>query len=164
MASKDTLRISWILPASLVRAEVEAITDEVGVVESEEPFEPSAQERDQYAHAAFEPLTILVCSFALAFLAERLQRFVKGMKHGGLIIDLRNEPVTVREERALDHGAVYVVSEKGMKVIAKPEALDIVAAIKAMASPLTSNRTKESLHRTKSAETSDRPGRKKDIA
>jgi hypothetical protein len=133
MGSDGRLRIAWILPASRVRAEVAAIPDGEGVVESEQPFKPSAKELGQYAHAAFEPLTVLVCSFALAFLAERLSRFVRSLRHGGLIVDLRTDPVTVREERALDQGTVYVVSETGLQEISKPKALDILAAIKATA-------------------------------
>lgn len=133
MGSESSLRIKWILPASRVRAEVAAIANGEGVVESEQPFKPSDEDRDKYAHAAFEPLTVLVCSFALAFLAERVSRFVRSLSHGGLIIDLRTDPVTVREERALDQGTVYVVSKEGLQEILKPKALDILAAIKATA-------------------------------
>jgi hypothetical protein len=132
MEDEATLRVSWVLPASQVRAEVSAITKAKGVVESQEPFVPSNEELDRYAHAAFEPLTVLVFSFALAFLAEQLSRFGRNLKHGGLIIDLRTTPISVREERALEAGTIYVVSKQGMEEIASPKPLDIVDAIKAV--------------------------------
>jgi hypothetical protein len=130
METEDTLRIAWVLPASRAPAEVEAIRHGRGVVESEQPFEPSDKERDKYAHAAFEPLTVLIFSFAAGFVADRLSRFVRGMRHGGLIIDLTADPITVREERALDQGYVYVVTKEGVKEISKPEPLDIITAMK----------------------------------
>jgi len=70
-----------------------------------------------------------VCSLAVAFLAERLSRFAKGLRHGGLIIDLRTDPVTVREEKSLDFGTVYVVSKDGLRQISKPESSDLLAAL-----------------------------------
>jgi len=127
--ANEGLRIAWILPASQVRREVDAVKRGGGAVESEQEFQPSDEERDKYAHAAFEPLTIVVCSLAVAFLAERLSRFAKGLRHGGLIIDLRTDPVTVREEKSLDFGTVYVVSKDGLRQISKPESSDLLAAL-----------------------------------
>src|SRR5262245_14853272 len=128
----ERLRIAWILPASRVRGEVEDLKKEGGVVESEQEFEPNDEERDRYAHAAFEPLTVVVCSLAAGFLAERLSRFAKSLRHGGLIIDLRTDPVTVREEHALDFGTAYVVNKEGLLTqISKPESTDLLAVITA---------------------------------
>ena len=94
-------------------------------------YEPSDEERDKYAHAAFEPLTILAAAVAVAFLAERLSRLAKDQKHSGLVIDLRTTPAKVWEEEALDRGAVYVVGPEGLKQVAHAETVDIIAAIKA---------------------------------
>ena len=126
------IRIRWTLPASQVSAEREALLRAGGIVETEQRFEPSDEERDRHAHAQFEPLTTsVVCSIACTYLAERLTRLVKGLNHGGLIIDLRTDPITVREEGALDYGAVYVVSKTGVQQVSRPNSTDILAAIKA---------------------------------
>jgi hypothetical protein len=131
MDIEGPIRITWRLPASQVSTEREALLRAGGVVETEQRFEPSDEERDRQAHAQFEPLTIVVCSIACTYLAERLTRLVKGLSHGGLIIDLRTDPITVREEGALDYGTVYVVSKAGVQQVSRPNSTDILAAIKA---------------------------------
>src|SRR5262249_46627686 len=122
------VRIAWRLPTSQVPAELDSLVRAGGVVEKEQGFEPSDEERDRYAHSQFEPLSIVVFSVACIYLAERLTRLVKGLSHGGLIIDLRTDPITVREESALDYATVYVVSKAGVQQISRPDSMDILAA------------------------------------
>ena len=132
MTEDTVIRVEWLLPVSDARAEVVALENSGGRLEQElAPFEPSPEERDKYAHAAFEPLTFMFAAMTVAFLADRLARFIKDIQRGGLIIDLTTSPATIREEGALDQGDVYVVSSAGVEQISRAESVDILAAIRA---------------------------------
>lgn len=134
MDTSDQLDVRWILPSSEAHTEKDALEAMGGNLhEPLRPYEPADNERDKYAHAAFEPLTILAAAFAVAFLAERLSRLAKDQKHSGLIIDLRTTPAKIWEEAALDRGVVYVAGPDGLKQVSSAEALDIIEAIKAFA-------------------------------
>lgn len=133
MEAFDNLHVQWILRASEAEVEKLALEEAGGNLdEPPRPYEPTDEERDKYAHSAFEPLTMLVAVFAVTFLAERLSQLAKDQKHSGLVIDLRAKRTRIWEEPALDRGAVYVVGDDGVKQISKPETLNIVAAIKAV--------------------------------
>jgi hypothetical protein len=131
MPEDEVVRVRWTLQASQCKEQRQAITDAGGAIEDEKVFKPPPDELDKYAHARFEPLMILTAVFSLAFLAERVVKVIKDYKHGGLVIDLTQEPWTMREEPALDRGEVYLVKPGAVERVAKAEVLDIVAAIKA---------------------------------
>jgi hypothetical protein len=131
MEATDKLHVRWVLRASEAEIETEAFENAGGkLAEPSRPYEPTDEERDKYAHAAFEPLTVLVAAYAIAFLAERLSRLAKDQRHAGLVVDLRTTPAKIWEEPTLDRGAVYVISADGMKQLSQPESVDILAAIK----------------------------------
>jgi hypothetical protein len=73
MEASDKIRVHWILRASDAEGERLAL-EQAGesLDEPPRPYEPSDEDRDKYAHALFEPLTILVGTFAVAFLAQQL--------------------------------------------------------------------------------------------
>jgi hypothetical protein len=134
MEASDKIRVHWILRASDAEGERLAL-EQAGesLDEPPRPYEPCDEERDKYAHALFEPLTILVATFAVAFLAQQLSRLIKDQKHSGLVVDLRVTPAKIWEEPALDRGAVYVVGPDGVVTqLSQPEALDILAALRAI--------------------------------
>jgi hypothetical protein len=134
MEASDELRVYWVLSDSDAQITRSALEEVGGKLD--EPlrrYEPSDQERDKHAYARFEPLSILVATFAVAFLAQQLSRLAKDQKHSGLIIDLRATPAHISEESTLDRGTVYVIGPDGvLKQVSEPGALDIVAAIRAV--------------------------------
>jgi hypothetical protein len=94
--------------------------------------EPSDAERAKSAHAAFEPLTVLVALYTLVLLAERIARMVGDQKYGGMIIDIRTTPATVREEQALDRGTVYLIKQDGVTSITRPGSPELLEALKSV--------------------------------
>lgn len=131
MAKDEVVRVRWTLRASQAKEQKQAITNTGGIVEDEQDFKPSPEDLDKYAHAAFEPLVILTVAFSIAFLAERAVKIVKDLKHGGLVIDMTQEPWTMEEEPSLDRGEVYLMKPGSVERVTKAKALDIIAAIKA---------------------------------
>jgi hypothetical protein len=132
MEISDTVGVHWVLRASEAEIETDALEKAGGKLdEPPRPYEPGDEERDKYAHAAFEPLTLLVAAYTTAFLAERLSRLTKDQRHAGLVFDLGATPAKIWEEPALDRGAVYVISTDGIQQLSQPETVDIIAAMKA---------------------------------
>jgi len=96
MEATDRLDVHCFLRASEAEIETGAFENAGGkLAELSRPYEPADEERDKYAHAAFEPLTVLVAAYAIAFLAERLSRLAQDQSHAGLMVDLRTTPAKI---------------------------------------------------------------------
>lgn len=81
-------------------------------------------------------LTILAGAVGIAFLCDRIVKFVKDMRHDGLLVDCGpGGRLRVREDPSVDRGAVLVLCPpppRVLKVAANSE-VDILAALKAAA-------------------------------
>lgn len=95
------------------------------------PFEPPPQEKPAYAQAAFEPLTVIAGAMGLMLLIERVAAFVKDLRHDGLIIDVRRDPIDIRPHPSLDRGVVLVVTDHGVEHFVASSHPDLVAPISA---------------------------------
>lgn len=95
------------------------------------PFEAPENEKAAYAQAAFEPLTVIAGAMGLMILVERVAAFVSDLRHDGLIIDVRRDPIDVRPHPSLDRGVVLVVTDHGVEHFKASNHPDLVAPITA---------------------------------
>lgn len=82
-----------------------------------------------------EPTTliILAAAAAVAFLADRILKFIKDARHNGLIVDCRPDgSLDIREDPSVDRGRVLVLCPPPRQVlnVSTNSEIDIVAAIK----------------------------------
>jgi hypothetical protein len=133
MTPPDDLSVKWILRSSQANAEKKAL-EEAGQHLSAplREYEPTDRERARSAHAAFEPLTILVAAYTLILLAERIARMIRSQKHGGIIIDCSTSPAVIREEQAVEPGVVYVIKQDGVTQLAQPKSVELLEVLRGL--------------------------------
>jgi hypothetical protein len=132
----DAVKFEWVMFATEAEQELIALKKEGASIEKPpERYEPTdPEEIDEFAHAAFEPLTILIGVVALICLIERVVLAVKNLKFGGVVIEVRTDGTTkIIPSPALDRGTIVVVSpgQEAKVYESETKAIDIVKAIKA---------------------------------
>lgn len=133
MTQQDIVSFEWAVSESELDAQRQALLDAGAELADETyPFKPPDYLAEEYLHAAFEPMLVLVGALAIGFLADRVVRVIKDIKKGGLIIDSRGEKLAIFENSALDRGTVLVFSNAGVKQFDSSKPVDIVGAIKAL--------------------------------
>ena len=115
-----TVTVEWAVPASLAGELRAAVADAGGAVTGTEVFVPPADEEEDYTEAAFEPLTVVVCTVAAGYLADKIAALVRDTRHGGAIVDLHGSGLQVRSNPAIPGRQVLVVDHDGVRQLAEP--------------------------------------------
>lgn len=97
-----------------------------------QPFTPPTGEEGDYSGPAFEPLTVIAGVMGLSYLARQVLTFVKDVRHDGLIVDARTDPIDVRPNPALDRGQLLVITDTEAKLFEQDRLPDLSALIAAV--------------------------------
>ena len=129
----DQVSFNWAVGASQREFLATDLTSQ-GAALADEPrrFEPPAKDKAAYAQAAFEPLTVIAGAMGLMMLIERVAAFVKDLRHDGLIVDVRHDPIDIRPHPSLDRGQVLVVTDDGVEHFDASRHADLVAPLTAL--------------------------------
>ncbi len=131
----DQVKFEWVLPVSAAEAEYQGLQSAgVQVAGPPQAYQPEEDEIDEMAHAAFEPMMMLVGAAAAAFLAERIVHAVKNYQFGGAVVDLRGDTVRITPNRAFDAGTVVIVRPDGEveTFTSETKPINIVETIKSL--------------------------------
>ena len=124
MANENALKIQWITQES----EAESLRQSVennGSLESIEPWEPDADNMDEFGDSQFEPLITIAGVVAVGWLIKKVSDVLLDWKRpGGLVVDTRNDKVTLRPAPRAPRGALVLVTAKNTRVI-PPENRDV---------------------------------------
>ena len=114
MSNNDQVHFQWIIHTSKVDQYRNELLDDGAILEEDRPFDPTKEEgMDEYIFPEFEPLTIISGILTLIVIVRKVVRLVIDKKRGGVIIDIRKDPIMIIEERALDRGEIVVIGTDG---------------------------------------------------
>ena len=112
----------WLSSESLALDVVEELRSSGVDVDPATFGPPGPEDLPDDDDAAFEPLLLIAGAAAIAHLAKTLSRIVRDHRHGGVVVDARTEPLTIREGvRGVDSGTIVVVNTEGPQVFNRPE-------------------------------------------
>lgn len=131
------LRINWVAPVTAVDSLSKEVLVAGGVVDGQREFVPRDEEASQYLESSFEPLTVLVCTVAAIWAAERVMRILRLANHNGLVIEDKETGVEIREQPALAPGTVLDLRGKNARFLKEPHSTDIVKIFTALAAKFT---------------------------
>jgi hypothetical protein len=135
MAEESPLSFRWALPVSEVGAQRDALQASGAELELEtQPYVREDADEEDFAHAAFEPLTLLLGVAAARALAAAVFSFVRDARRSGVIVDVRGDVVTVTPEPSLDRGAIVAVTADGVQVLDASRPDSLVSVLKVVAS------------------------------
>ncbi|MHA7191939.1 hypothetical protein ACX80N_16765 [Arthrobacter sp. MDT2-16] len=122
MMDEDVIPFRWLTAESLVPYTSRALIEAGAELQSDSP-EPMPDEIDSNEDdAGFEPMILIAGAAAVALLARTVARIIQDHRHGGVVIDLRDGDLTVRERvRGVDAGTVVVVDASGAQMISSPD-------------------------------------------
>ena len=131
----DHVKFQWIMRASELSTLRKALRlGRTHAPHDSCPFDQSLDDLDDYAHAAFEPLSLVSGMVAIDCLVDRIQDHIYGSRQKGLRIDIQGQNLAIREDHAVQHGTVLVAHPHGTLRLSSPTAIAIVAAIRVPAS------------------------------
>ncbi|UCG70590.1 MAG: hypothetical protein JSV09_06115, partial [Thermoplasmata archaeon] len=128
--SNELVNFKWAFKASDLDAEREAFK-KAGVSLSDE-ITPIINE--DTTDSAFEPITMIMGAISLILLTERVVKFIKNVKHDGLIVEYKNGNYVCKENSSLDRGTVLVLGSGEPKLLKADQDKEIFSAIKAIKS------------------------------
>jgi len=133
MSEDQLVHFKWIAFASEAPALQTALADGGANLEPPTPYKPSGEELDEFAHAGFEPLTLLAGAVAIGFLIDRAVIAIKDLKHGGLVVEQTADGLKLHETSALPRGVALFVGPNGTERFdsSKP-GVNIVDAMKSL--------------------------------
>lgn len=112
----DEVAFRWGVPVSDV-AEQRRLLEEAGAKQVDEA-EPGKDELgEEYGHAAFEPVTMIIGVVSVVALARQILRFVNDARRSGFVIDTRGGELRILPEASLDRQTIVVVEDDGTKLL-----------------------------------------------
>lgn len=129
----DLVELRWTMSATGLETLRKALRKErPPALHASCPFDQDLDDLDDYAHAAFEPLLLVSGTVASVCLVERIQDHIHSAGQNGLIIDTRGKRLTIREDHAVEHHRILVISRHGTQPLSSPSAVAIAAAIRVL--------------------------------
>lgn len=127
----DLVEFQWTMRASELESIRQALrTGKTPARQVSGPFDQGLDDLDDYAHAAFEPVLLVSGTVAVDYLVERIQDYIRSAGQNGLIIDTRGINLAIRDDYAVEHGMVLLVSPHGTQRLSSPSAVAIALAIR----------------------------------
>lgn len=119
---ENQIGFEWGAPRSLIPQLRDDLASSGARLEDDsKPFKPPADEEADYAAAAFEPLLLIAGAIAIGYLADKIVTAVRNARHGGAVIDVRQNQVAIHANPAVPPGTLVVVNASGVQAIQKPE-------------------------------------------